>query len=177
MLSKKEIRKMTLDKLKLYDYHSKITEEERLQAILFSKAYWNNSNSVAVTISMEHELSTDVIIQEALRSHKKVVVPRVSSGKLLWFDYIESLMSKSKFGILEPTQDKNQAQNLKGIDLMVVPGVAFSEDNYRIGYGAGFFDATLAEYNGITVSLVLPPQSIHKFSKDTWDRPVRYLIK
>ena len=77
MLSKKEIRKMTLDKLKLYDYHSKITEEERLQAILFSKAYWNNSNSVAVTISMEHELSTDVIIQEALRSHKKVVVPRV----------------------------------------------------------------------------------------------------
>lgn len=54
---------MTLDKLKLYDYHSKITEEERLQAILFSKAYWNNSNSVAVTISMEHELSTDVIIQ------------------------------------------------------------------------------------------------------------------
>ena len=48
-------------------------------------------------------------------------------------------MSKSKFGILEPTQDKNQAQNLKGIDLMVVPGVAFSEDNYRIGYGAGFF--------------------------------------
>ncbi|WP_273706628.1 5-formyltetrahydrofolate cyclo-ligase [Leuconostoc mesenteroides] len=131
---------------------------------------------MAVTMSMENELNTQPIIDMAINVGKKVFIPRVSKKDLLWFDYSKNRLSKSNFGILEPNQEVNFAHNLNEIDLMIVPGVAFTPDNYRVGYGAGFFDRVLSEYSKDTISLVLPPQLIDNFSRKQWDMPVKNML-
>ncbi|MBZ1510918.1 hypothetical protein J6K93_07000 [Leuconostoc mesenteroides] len=55
-------------------------------------------------------------------------------------------------------------------------GVAFTPDNYRVGYGAGFFDRVLSKYSKDTISLVLPPQLIDNFSRNQWDMPVKNML-
>ncbi|WP_337961516.1 5-formyltetrahydrofolate cyclo-ligase [Leuconostoc mesenteroides] len=127
-------------------------------------------------MSMENELNTQPIIDMAINVGKKVFIPRVSKKDLLWFDYSKNRLSKSNFGILEPNQEVNFAHNLNEIDLMIVPGVAFTPDNYRVGYGAGFFDRVLSEYSKDTISLVLPPQLIDNFSRKQWDMPVKNML-
>lgn len=177
MLSEKQkIRKYTLEKLDAYPPNDKLKRETRLYEQLFRYQLWQRASTVAITMSMGNELNTQPIIDTAIASGKKVLIPRVSKKDLLWFEYNKNRLSKSNFGILEPNQEVNLAHNLNDIDLMIVPGVAFTADNYRVGYGAGFFDRVLSAYDGETISLVLPPQLIDNFSKSLWDKPVKTVL-
>ncbi|WAM38246.1 5-formyltetrahydrofolate cyclo-ligase [Leuconostoc pseudomesenteroides] len=177
MLSEKqEIRTYILENLSSYKPDDKLKHETRLYTQLFNCQLWQDASTVAVTMSMENELNTQPIIDMAINVGKKVFIPRVSKKDLLWFDYSKNRLSKSNFGILEPNQEVKFAHSLNEIDLMIVPGVAFTPDNYRVGYGAGFFDRVLSKYSKDTISLVLPPQLIDNFSRNQWDMPVKNML-
>lgn len=177
MLSEKqEIRTYILENLNSYKPDDKLKHETRLYTQLFNCQLWQDASTVAVTMSMENELNTQPIIDMAINVGKKVFIPRVSKKDLLWFDYSKNRLSKSNFGILEPNQEVKFAHSLNEIDLMIVPGVAFTPDNYRVGYGAGFFDRVLSKYSKDTISLVLPPQLIDNFSRNQWDMPVKNML-
>src|SRR5690606_25232452 len=47
-------------------------------------------------------------------------------------------LSPGTFGVMEPPEKEEIV--LKDIDVVVVPGVAFDRNGYRIGYGAGYYD-------------------------------------
>lgn len=54
------------------------------------------------------------------------------------FFVIDSLcsMQRSRFGIMEPTS----TILMQNIDIAVVPGLAFTKDGIRLGYGGGYYD-------------------------------------
>ncbi|MDQ0190053.1 5-formyltetrahydrofolate cyclo-ligase [Alicyclobacillus cycloheptanicus] len=51
------------------------------------------------------------------------------------------------FGILEPVAAEDAAVPGEEIDIVIVPGVAFSRDGVRLGYGGGYFDRWFADVN------------------------------
>ena len=61
------------------------------------------------------------------------------------------------------------------LDLLVVPGVAFNDSGYRIGYGGGYFDKFISTYNQPTMSLIYDFQ-LSDFKVETHDQPVEKLI-
>lgn len=61
------------------------------------------------------------------------------------------------------------------LDLVVVPGVGFKSDGYRIGYGGGFYDRFLSKFKPNTISLLYDFQLID-FKPDEHDQPVDELI-
>ena len=87
----------------------------------------------------------------------------------MYFYYINSLndLKNGYFNILEPTTNK------KVIDFKdttcIVPGICFDINNYRIGYGKGFYDRFLSNKNIYTIGLSYKETLIKKIPIDKYD--------
>ena len=113
------------------------------------------------------------------KNHKKTfILPRIK-GKQLQLHSIEHLhqTAKGKFNIMEPHQHLPQTKP-EELDLILVPGVVFSEDGHRIGYGKGFYDRYLAkcrpEVLKIGFSYFEPVQAIDDLN--AFDIPLNFCI-
>src|SRR5215469_11123214 len=98
--------------------------------------------------SFGSEWASALLVQEALQSGKTVVLPRVSELRgQMTLQTVEDITRDTApgiRGILEPLPER-PAVLPEAIDWVLVPGVAFTPDGDRLGYGAGFYDRLLAQ--------------------------------
>jgi 5-formyltetrahydrofolate cyclo-ligase len=103
------------------------------------------------------ELSTSGIVQDALNSGKQVYIPYIHTKDqtsvmdmlALGPTELESLQA-DKWGIpsLQATQIEGRQNGLtQGLDLIVMPGMAFDHGFRRLGHGRGYYDHFLTQYS------------------------------
>lgn len=176
-VNKKEIRKDKIRTLKKLSGIEKQAAEEKIYANLFRSRYWQQASTVALTMAQEFELNTLPIVEEAWKTNKKIVMPRAKKERVMDFVlYNEHTpMKNSSFGLLEPDPTLQPiAKN--AIDLVVVPGLGFSKDGYRIGFGGGYYDRFLADFSGKKIALVLKEQQIDFWNPEPFDIPMDALV-
>lgn len=155
----------------------KNSKREKIEAYFFKKLVqtnvWQKAKSVGITRSMFPEWETQGIIQEAFKQGKRVAVPVVVNKEKMYFAEIDeqTVFVKSAFGVEEPVDCGEMAC----LDLVVVPGVVFNEQGYRIGFGGGYYDRFLANFSGNTIALVHGLQ-LRDISVEGHDRPVQQLM-
>ncbi len=101
------------------------------------------ARTVALYCSLPDEVPTDGMLRCWL-GRKRLALPVVSDdGSMVFREYTggESL-SVGAFGIRGPVGEREITP--EGIDLMLVPGVAFDAGGRRLGRGGGFYDRYLA---------------------------------
>lgn len=82
------------------------------------------------------------------------------------------------FGTQEPFADA--PEGVPGI--IIVPLLAFDDAGYRLGYGKGFFDITLAELRrrrrpgGLAVGYAYEAQRSGSLPRDDWDQPMDWIV-
>jgi 5-formyltetrahydrofolate cyclo-ligase len=103
--------------------------------------YFQSARAVGAYFAIGSEVRLDWLIKTAQSQGKTVALPRIE-GNLVLFYEITSLddLAVGQFGIKEPLPKKP----VKELDLLLVPGVAFDKDGYRIGYGKGYYDRFLS---------------------------------
>nr|WP_268872022.1 5-formyltetrahydrofolate cyclo-ligase [Liquorilactobacillus ghanensis] len=170
------MRQQVLQQLKQKDPTQKLQQEQLLYHQLYDLSAWQKAESIGITMSMSHEINTLPIIKKALTQGKQVYIPKTIHRELKWLAYDPQQLEKTRFGIWEPTASLDQAVDIKQLQLLLVPGVAFTPTGYRVGYGAGFYDRTLSNYPGKSISLVFPEQQIADFLADSWDKPVDLIL-
>lgn len=172
--SKKELRQAYIARLQQLDLNTRLSEEKRLHSRLYDQPEWGRAKVIAVTLSQSFEIDTAPIILHARHEGRTVVVPRTLPGHQMEFVEIteETSFDETTFGVLEPHEGRVFQPN--EIDLMVVPGVAFTLSGRRLGFGGGYYDRYLANYNGKTISLALPTQLADEgeWKADQYDQPV-----
>lgn len=156
--SKKEMRKAYLARLQQLDLNTRMQEQERLASKLYDQPEWLRARTIALTISMPLEFNTAPIILHARHKGKRVVVPRTLPNRQMEFVELkeDTNFVESNFGVLEP--EGEQTVDPSDIDLMVVPGVAFTLAGNRLGFGGGYYDRYLSKFPGNTVSMALTTQ-------------------
>ena len=171
---KKELRQTVLNQMKKLSGKEKEQADSWLAQSLLSSAAYQKAQVIATYLSMPHEVSTAAFIKQAQLEGKRVLVPKTyGQGRMIFVDFDENRLQKSSFGLMEPTSE--EAVDKTEIDLIHVPGVVFNSQGFRIGYGGGYYDRYLADYEGISVSTMYQVQLEH-FRPDQHDIAVKELI-
>lgn len=102
---------------------------------------------VLVTLPFDSEWDTRPLALAALASGKTLVVPRVNGAtrmlELHAISDIEHHVAPGYRGIQEPLSTLPRI-DAAAIDWVLVPGVAFSPEGRRLGYGGGYYDRLMS---------------------------------
>lgn len=169
-MTKDEIRKETLKKRKNVTERDK--KDEKIFKTLMNQQFYKSAKSIMTYISYNSEVDTHKLIEKMLLDEKNLYAPCCISKTEMEARRFEcfSDLSVGAYGILEPV-----GEIATDFDLIIVPGVAFSENLHRIGYGAGYYDRFLKEKNTLAVGLFYEIQKC-EFLADSCDYPLDYII-
>ena len=176
---------ITQSKRKLREYYKKIRDNinknvlkeksfEICETFLTSLEYKNSFN-VMVYKNIGSEIQTSLLLQKIIADKSKVFVPKIIGNEISALKINQTSVFKvSKLGVSEPiceiAIDKNE------IEIIIVPGIAFDENGFRIGYGGGYYDRFLKDYKGLTIGLCPRECLIEKFEHDEFDISVKKLL-
>ena len=172
---KAELRKQVLQEMKAIPREQKQAIDQALTEGLLQHPFYQETNTIATYLSFPHEFQTQGLIEQALKNGKKVLIPKTyPKGRMDFVVYNPQQLVKTSFGLLEPQGDL-EVVDASQIDLIHVPGLAFTREGYRIGYGGGYYDRYLKHFPGHTLSTVYPCQ-IRDFSPENHDIPVQEVL-
>lgn len=181
---KQELRQellQTRGKLKNRERKDALIQEKILNSSLYQKA-----RSVVVYVAKNEETATDRILRDAI-NHKQAFVPVTIQHPRpdrceLQISPVSSLqeLRQGSFHISEPRQPDFK-ENLRldiDPDLLLVPGVAFSEDKNRLGHGEGYFDRYLASLptKSVKVGLAYEQQVVESLPVEDHDVPLDLIV-
>ncbi|UXR68668.1 MULTISPECIES: 5-formyltetrahydrofolate cyclo-ligase [unclassified Staphylococcus] len=175
-MSKKTIRQHILKEMKHLSSEQKKLADQWLFNELIEHELYQKATKIGIVLSMPHEVNTDPMIQHMLEDDKQVFVPSMNyKNKTMDFQQLTdlSIVDYDEKGIRYITEDTQIYNNL---DLVIVPGVAFNEEGYRIGYGGGYFDRYLNTYDVQNISLIYDIQLCDNIPIESHDFRVEHLI-
>ena len=172
---KAELRKQVLQEMKAIPREQKQAMDQALTDQFLKHPFCQEAKVIATYLSFPHEFQTQELIEQALRDGKKVLIPKTyPKGRMDFVVYNPQQLVKTSFGLLEPQGDL-EVVDASQIDLIHVPGLAFTTEGYRIGYGGGYYDRYLEHFTGHSMSTIYPCQ-VQQFMSENHDIPVQEVL-
>ena len=172
---KAELRKQVLHEMKALSQEQKQAMDRVLTERFLQHPFYQEVKTIATYLSFPHEFQTQELIKRMLKDGKKVLIPKTyPKGRMEFVVYDPKQLAKTSFGLLEPQGDLEVVERSQ-IDLIHVPGLAFTREGYRIGYGGGYYDRYLEHFAGHTMSTIYPCQ-VQEFNSENHDIPVQEVL-
>ena len=172
---KSKLRKQVLHEMKALSQEQKQAMDRALTERFLRHPFYQEAKTIATYLSFPHEFQTQELIEQALKDGKKVLIPKTYPKRRMDFVvYHPQQLVKTSFGLLEPQGDLEVVEPSQ-IDLIHVPGLAFTTEGYRIGYGGGYYDRYLEHFSGHTLSTVYHYQ-VQDFIPENHDIPVEEVL-
>lgn len=169
---KKELRKKLLNIRK---------ELSKLEVSNYSKNIINkikNSQEFkdAKVIGLYYPIKNEVDLLELLKENKAYCFPRVL-GDEMDFYLVNSLddFHLGAFNVLEPNFDLKKIEKNE-MDIIYIPCVGMSNKGYRIGYGKGYYDKYLKNYQNRKIAVCYNFQIVDESFEEEFDVRVDEII-
>ncbi|PYZ98631.1 5-formyltetrahydrofolate cyclo-ligase [Alteribacter lacisalsi] len=180
MQDKQTLRKTVMGRLEKEQSKSLSEKNRRIHNALFTLSAWQNARTVGITISRGTEVDTWAVLEEGWRLGKVMAAPKCDpETKSLTFYSITSFddLEDSFYGLKEPNPLRCRPIEDQRLDLVIVPGVVYTEEGWRIGFGGGYYDRFLARHSDVpTCSLLYSAQLAESIPVEPHDQPVKQLI-
>ncbi|CAK9799445.1 5-formyltetrahydrofolate cyclo-ligase [Anthophora quadrimaculata] len=124
-------------------------QSKRIFEKLCSLPQFQESKRVSIYLSTKDEVDTIQILKYMFKMEKNIFVPRYKGEKMemvklnSMHDYEK--LPLTKWNIKQPcfNEFRENALETGGLDLILLPGVAFTADGKRLGHGMGYYDKFL----------------------------------
>lgn len=152
-------------------------KHERSQAILENLKTLKlveNARVVGLYASFKGEVETEEIFFYLKKFSVEVAYPKTIGKNVMKFYIIEDLsdLESGAYGILEPKGLEKEVEP----DVIIVPGLAFSEKMDRLGYGAGYYDRYLDNKEVLKIGLCYQDLIVESLETDEHDVKMDYVI-
>ncbi len=138
---KQKLRKIIQQRKKTLSKAEREEESVNVFYELEKTAVFQKATHILAYWSLFDELHTHYFINKWC-NNKRIYLPKVVGDQVEVVPYLGiKSMKKGAFGILEP--QGIALSTLHEIDLVIVPGVAFTKDGNRMGRGGGYYDRLL----------------------------------
>ncbi|MBQ9780047.1 MAG: 5-formyltetrahydrofolate cyclo-ligase [Clostridia bacterium] len=167
----------------------RLVAESAIREALFSLPAWKNTPLVCGYATMGSEMDLSPIWARAVSEGKAYALPVTLSdareGRMVFrrlSDYTPEKLVPARFRVPEPS-DNCPTLDLQSFEnaLILVPGLAFDNSGYRLGYGGGYYDRFLASLSdnhisATTVGLAFSVCHTQALPHAPHDIPVDYII-
>lgn len=179
-MDKKSIRKEILQKRAELSTENIIIYSNIIADKLFEMDYYKEAKTIMSFISFGDEVDTHEIIKKTINHGKSIVVPitipetrELKVSQVLDFSELEI----GYYNILTPKKEFIRFVEPSTIDLILVPGVVFAKNGYRVGYGGGYYDRFLSKIdkNIPKIAIAFDLQIVDKVPREYYDIPVDFI--
>jgi 5-formyltetrahydrofolate cyclo-ligase len=182
--SRKEIRERIKMQRKSMSIEDAKEKSRQIAEKLFSSQDFRDASTTAFYAEKhdDREVCTEEMIKRSILMQKTIALPVTykAERRLKFFkikNYSELHVTPKNFNIPEPIPNEKNMIAENDFDLVIVPGIAFNLNGYRLGWGFGFYDDFLSRINRITKKIGLAYElQIADFPVESHDIPVDKII-
>lgn len=180
-MDKKILREKVLQKRADLSPKSIIEYSDIIAEKLYKMDSYKEAKTIMSFISFDSEVNTHEIIKRSISHNKSIVVPitipktkELRVSEVLDFSELEL----GYYNILTPKKEYIRFIDPSTIDLILVPGVVFARNGYRVGYGGGYYDRFLSKFEKKVdkIGLAFDLQVTDEVPTDSFDIPVDLII-
>lgn len=152
---------LNLEKKRVYD--------QLICRQLWAKVLELNAEKIHVYLPMGAEVDLFALIQKALDRDKTIICPKTLAKRRLEHLVLEDL-EQLEDGYWGTTHPASGIVHQGSIDLIIIPGLAFDQENYRLGYGGGYYDNFIKDYpKAYKLAVAYPFQIVEDVPKEAHD--------
>ena len=118
------------------------------------------------------EPDTDPLFARLAAEGKRLLLPRVNGADIEVCD-ADGPMVASRIGVHEP---QGPALPYSLVQFVIVPGLAFTLDGRRLGYGGGFYDRFLPQVSAPNVGVCFAEQVLDDLPAEPHDVRVQHVL-
>lgn len=177
MLEKKKIlRKIIKVRVSAISPEERKKREEILHNNLFSMPEFVAARTVMLFANLPDEIDTFSLIDKCIAMGKKVFLPVINGDDMTACEFTGEYRV-GRYDIKEPITPHSSPLTPHSMDFVLVPGVAFSPNGYRLGRGKGYYDKFLSKQTDLfTVGVCFREQFFLDIPIEPHDIPMHKVI-
>ncbi|XP_054165953.1 5-formyltetrahydrofolate cyclo-ligase-like [Oppia nitens] len=189
MATKTQLRQQLRQIVRQMTAEERQRQSNQIADQVIQSSVFRRARNIGLYVSREElEVETRRIFEKSFDSEKSVFIPKCSENRKMIFLKVFSItdvltLPKNKWKIREPEDDSKrpEVQSVGGLDLLIVPGVAFAMNGSRLGNGGGFYDTYLSEVGvdgrrAVVVGVAFKQQMVESVFNQIHDKKVDFVF-
>jgi len=180
---KPTIRKSILAQREQLPADTRAAHSAAITARLLQLPAYLQSEAVLGYMNFGAEFASELWIEHVLAEGKRLALPKVNRHTnhldLYWVDDLENQLATGLWGIREPVVERCEKLSAPDeVEFALLPGVAFTRDGARLGYGGGYYDKLLASMTQrpVLVAAAFALQIVEALPQEATDVKVEWVI-
>src|SRR5579862_7608849 len=174
MNQKAALRRRIRAAIALLSPEEKAARSLAIQKHILAASFWQEAASVCLFAALPGEPDLDPLLSEGCALGKQISLPRIYGSRLELIAVTghESL-EPTRWGLREPRHDPAAIVAPESVDLLLIPGIAFTPRGARLGRGGGFYDRLLALLHGqreLKIGVCFEDQIVPEIPTESHDR-------
>lgn len=158
-------------------YSAAITER------LLQMPAYRQADGVLGYMNFGAEFASESWVERVLADGKRLALPKVNRHSnhldLYWVDDPENQLAAELWGIREPIVERcERLCTANELDFALLPGVAFTREGARLGYGGGYYDKLLGcmTQRPVLVAAAFALQLVETLPQEATDVKVEWVV-
>jgi 5-formyltetrahydrofolate cyclo-ligase len=147
---------------------------------------YREASAVLGYMNFGSEFASDLFAAQVLADGKRLALPKVNRHTnrldLYWVEDFENQLGPGLWGIREPVVERcKRLESPNEVEFALLPGVAFTREGARLGYGGGFYDKLLAHLDEgrqrpVLVAAAFSLQLVEQLPQEATDIKVERIV-